>query len=357
MLPPQRLLVVFGGALLISVLLAAAALQRPEGQPVAAALGDTTAIPVTPTAIAPAPPLTATATGSAPSITTSPTPSTRPAASTSTSFPAPTRHPPSFDFAQDRPATREVPALSAGGHLPPPTPDAQARGRVVTVPILMLHYVQPLPEGAGPIRQGLTLSPEQFEARLRFLADRGYQSVSLYDLQYALALGYSLPPRPVIFSFDDGYAGVYTYAFPLMQTYGFTGTVFLLTDPIDQGNPAYLSWAQAEALAEAGWDLEPHTKDHPDLRDKPRGYLIYQVLGSMQTVQVHTGRQARFFSYPSGEYDDEVIGILKEIGFWGAVTTHYGYVHRLRDAYTLARVRVSGTDSLAQFALRLGLTP
>ena len=219
----------------------------------------------------------------------------------------------------------------------------------------MIHYVEPLPTDADPLRVGLTIIPEQFEERLRFLAERGYQSVHLYDLINALALGRELPPHPVIFSFDDGYAGVYTYALPLMQKFGYSGTVFLLTDFMDQGRPEYLSWAQADELRRAGWDLEPHSKDHPSLAGRERDFLIYQILGSMQTVQAHIGRQPRFFAYPSSEYDESVIQILKEIGFWGALTSEPGFLHRLEEAYTLRRVRVSGRESLAQFAARLEL--
>ncbi len=221
----------------------------------------------------------------------------------------------------------------------------------------MIHYVEPLPPDADWLRTGLTLTPGQFEERLRFLSERGYQSIRLYDLVYALALGRELPPRPVIFTFDDGYAGVYTYALPLMRVYGYTGTVFLLTDFMDQGRPEYLSWAQAEELVAAGWDLEPHSKDHSSLAGEDRDFLIYQILGSMQTVQAHLVRQPRFFAYPSGEYDGRTIQILKEIGFWGALTSEPGFLHRLEEAYTLRRVRVSGRESLGQFAARLEYSP
>ncbi|MBI3361514.1 MAG: polysaccharide deacetylase family protein, partial [Chloroflexi bacterium] len=91
----------------------------------------------------------------------------------------------------------------------------------------------------------------------------------------------------------------------------------------------------------AGNDVEPHTKDHVDLRRRKRDYLIYQILGSKQTVEAHTGREARFFAFPAGAYDDNAIAMLKELNFWGAVSTDAGVSHSLKDIYILSRLRVS----------------
>ncbi|MBI3361142.1 MAG: polysaccharide deacetylase family protein, partial [Chloroflexi bacterium] len=120
--------------------------------------------------------------------------------------------------------------------------------------------------------------------------------ISLYDLLYRLALGRPLPEKPVILTIDDGYDDVYRYAFPLLKEYGYTATLFIATGIIDAGTPGYMTWPQIEEMAQAGNDVEPHTKDHVDLRRRKRDYLIYQILGSKQTVEAHTGREARFFA-------------------------------------------------------------
>lgn len=233
--------------------------------------------------------------------------------------------------------------------LPWLTPDAEAGSRSARVPILMYHYVGPVPAGAGPIRAGLTVLPEAFDAQLAYLASRGFTTISLYDLAYALALGSPLPDKPVILSFDDAYRDVHAHAFTRMAQYEFTGTVFVPTQLIDEDRPEYMNWDMLMELNRHGWSLEPHTKDHVQVSERDRDYVVYQALGSMQTLEAHLGYQPRFFSYPAGEYDDHVIGILKEIGFWGAVTTEAGVVHRMEDAYTWRRVRISGDTTLAEF--------
>ena len=236
---------------------------------------------------------------------------------------------------------------------PWPTPDAAARNRLVRVPILMYHRVEPLPAKSGMQRTALTVIPENFQIQMDWLRERGFESVSLYDLQNHLALGQPLPDKPIVISFDDGYRGVYDFAFPVMRALGYTGTLFVPTELIDKQVPDYINWQMAEELSQAGWKIEPHTKTHVELPGKPRNYILYQALGSMETIRAHVGYQPRYFCYPGGEYDNEVIGVLKEIGYWGAVTTVFAIDHQLRDAFRWGRVRVSGQETLRDFALYL----
>ncbi|MEP7355924.1 MAG: polysaccharide deacetylase family protein [Anaerolineales bacterium] len=230
-----------------------------------------------------------------------------------------------------------------------PTPDAQGATRPVRLPILMYHYVEPWPADADEIRQGLTVRPEDFAAQMAYLHDHGYVTVSLYDLADAVALGRPLPEKALVLTFDDGYRSLVDQAVPVMKPYGYTGTVFVITQLMDDELPAYLTWPQAEALYAQGWKIEPHTKTHEELAGRDRDFQLYQMLGSIQTVQAHIGRQPRFLAYPSGKRDDLTLALAGELNLWGAVTVDFGRVHRWQDRYEMTRVRVSGTAALSDF--------
>jgi hypothetical protein len=103
--------------------------------------------------------------------------------------------------------------------------------------------------------------------------------------------------------------------------------------------------------------IEPHTKTHDQLAGRGRDFQLYQMLGSLQTVEAELGRTPRFLAYPSGEYDDLSVELAKELHLWGAVTVGYGRVHHISHLYTMPRVRVSGTETLAEFAAALGALP
>lgn len=235
-----------------------------------------------------------------------------------------------------------------------PTPDAKATERTVHVPILMYHYVEPWPVEAGELRQGLTVQPADFAAQMRYLAEQGYVTVSLYDVIRALAVGQPLPPKAVVLTFDDGYRTLMNDAVPTLQQYDYTGTVFVITQFMDEGRSEYLTWEQAEALQAQGWSIEPHTKTHEALAGRDRDFQLYQMLGSIETVAAHTGEYPRFFAYPLGYYDEVSVQLAEDLQLWGAVTTEFGFDHTLASPYTLRRVRVNGRGTLQNFINALG---
>jgi peptidoglycan/xylan/chitin deacetylase (PgdA/CDA1 family) len=213
----------------------------------------------------------------------------------------------------------------------------------------MYHYVEPLPAGADDLRRGLTVTPEDFAAQMQYLADRGYTTVSLYDLVEALALGRPLPEKAVVLTFDDGYRSLLDYALPVMQPHAFTGTVFVITEFADRELPQYLTWPQLRELAAHGWRIEPHGKTHTLLAGASRAKQIYEMLGAIESVEAHLGVRPRFFCYPSGKFDELTLKLAQEMHLWGAVTTRGGRQHRYADRFTWSRVRVDGRGTLEDF--------
>lgn len=234
---------------------------------------------------------------------------------------------------------------------PPATGDGTLRR--IRVPILMYHYVSPLPTDADDIRRDLTIEPDMFAAHMQYLADEGYTTISLYDLYDALMTGTVLPEKPVILTFDDGYIDHYRYVFPTLLQHGFTGTFFVITGRSDSGDPAYLNWDQIAEMAAAGMSMEAHTKSHVSLEGRDRDFLVYELLGSQQSLTSHTGMAVRMLAYPSGHYDDLTLEIADELGYWLAVTTRPGMFQSADERLELARVRVSGDTGVPGLAYLL----
>ncbi len=222
--------------------------------------------------------------------------------------------------------------------------------REAEVPILMYHHISEVPADADAVRRDLTVTPANFEAQLRYLAKEGYESITLKDLLFHLQMGRPLPPKPIILTFEDGYRDNFTEAHRLLQKYGFRGTFFLITSPIDEGREEYLTWRQVKRLHAAGMELGSHTYTHPDLRDQPYDYLVWQILGSKEAIEARIKVPVCFFSYPSGRYDEQVIEVLKRAGFWGAVTIKQGALQSSEHPFELERIRVRGSYSLRDFA-------
>jgi peptidoglycan/xylan/chitin deacetylase (PgdA/CDA1 family) len=243
------------------------------------------------------------------------------------------------------------PGLNQSGH------SADGTLRRIFVPILMYHYVSPLPPAADAYRIDLTVEPELFKAHIQYLKSAGYSSVSLYEVDQALRTGSSLPPRPVVLTFDDGYIDHYTYVFPILQEFSFTGTFFIITGFADNNYPAYLSWQQIKTMSDAGMNMEAHTKNHADLRQRSRDFLIYEVVGSIESLNAHTALNSRFFAYPVGQYDEATLALLSETPIWRALTTQHGALHTTDNRLEMSRIRIHGNTGVAGLEQLLNKNP
>lgn len=242
----------------------------------------------------------------------------------------------------------EVTAYATVQVLPVPTPDGVVR--TAEVPIVMYHYISAPPRDADRYRRDLSLAPEDFEAHLAWLRSQGYQSITLHDLVFHLVADWPLPEKPIVLTFDDGYRDHYTNAFPLLQKYGYVGTFFLVTRPIDDGDPNHLTWEMVTEMHHAGMSMQPHGYRHFDLKGKPTDFLVYEIVGAKEAIEARTGEITRFFCYPSGSYDRETIRVLESAGFWAAVTTLPGRRQSTDKLFELERLRVRNTTSVDDLA-------
>src|SRR4051812_19882435 len=128
-------------------------------------------------------------------------------------------------------------------------------------------------------RSQLAIPEQLFARQVDSLARRGYVGLTLSEAERRRQAG-SLPPRPVVFTFDDGYASTMR-ALPILHGVGFPGTVFPVTRFVDTGKDLAwtgmveeraqrsdgelrpLGWEDIEHLHDAGWEVGSHTLSHP----------------------------------------------------------------------------------------------
>jgi peptidoglycan/xylan/chitin deacetylase (PgdA/CDA1 family) len=280
-----------------------------------------------------------------PTLTRTPTP-TFTASPTRT----PTPRPAKTMFPTDTPPPT---ATSTVTQTPSPQPTPLGQGKTLDVPVLMYHYVSQPPADADAIRLDLSVPPPLFEEHLAFLRQAGYETITMRDLSYALSGHKTLPPKPIIITFDDGYRDNYENAFPLLRDYGYTGTFFIFTQVIDTNNIRFVTWDMVKEMHQAGMEFGSHSYRHSDLSGRDADFLIYEILGSKEAIEERIGEPVRFFSYPAGRYDALTMRIVESANFWAAVTTQWGGEHTYADRFELLRLRVRGNDTVDDLALKL----
>ena len=159
--------------------------------------------------------------------------------------------------------------------------------------------------------------------------------------------GAELPPNPVILTFDDGYAEHYNYVFPLLRDFGMTGTFFVITQFADNNSQNYLTWAQIEEMQAVGMSMEAHTKNHVDLRNRDFDYLVFEIVGSIESIEAHTGNHSRMFAYPVGRYDNSTLAVMASTDVLRAVTTQLGTWQTSDNRLEVPRMRITNETTVS----------
>ena len=252
-----------------------------------------------------------------------------------------------------------APAPGASALVPVDRPAAVAPSTEVVVPrqsmlvpILMYHHLRTLePSIKDRLARDLSLPPEEFEYQLRYLKEKGFSSVSMDDLWLSLEGRKRLPPRPVVFTFDDGYRNGYLFAYPLLTRYGFAGTFFVVTDLVDRDE--YLTWGQLREMVAAGMEVGSHTVSHADLARVDPLLRDRELNRSKQVLEEELGIPVRSLAYPGGSFDREVAAAARRAGYMTAVTTEYGAIHERGKTMEMSRIRIRGTDTLPMFRWKI----
>lgn len=218
------------------------------------------------------------------------------------------------------------------------------------VPVLMYHHVGYLPENSDSIRRDLTVSPEDFSKQVAWLSQQGYTAVSLESVYQALKGRLTLPKHPVVFTFDDGYSDVVTYALPVLEKYGFRGSLAIVPGLL--GKNGYTTWEQLSKAVDSGHEVVSHTNTHIDSVNFKK-YTETQVLDDYiqanQAFKAHLGFTPHILVYPFGHENLRVQEIARKAGYDMALTTAFGVEYSSEVLQALPRVRVHGAGTLQRF--------
>jgi peptidoglycan/xylan/chitin deacetylase (PgdA/CDA1 family) len=228
-------------------------------------------------------------------------------------------------------------------------------GPVTYVPILYYHYIRTNPNQRDRVGFGLSTPPAALRAQMQYLADHGFHVVSLHQAVVAIQNHSGLPSRSVVLTFDDGYADFFSNAVPILQSYGFTATSFVITGRIGWGG--YMTPSQIVAADSMGFTIGAHTVDHVALAAQVAARASWEIRQSKLTLETLLGHPVRDFAYPYGSFNLYDMAQAKSLGFETAVSTLPGVWHWAGQLFELSRVRVGGGLPLAYFANLVGGPP
>ncbi len=222
------------------------------------------------------------------------------------------------------------------------------------IPILMYHSVSDSADnGKHPYYQTVT-TPEAFARQMQFLHRNGY---SVLDLDRAVRYMEAPDPavRPVVITFDDGFRDFHRNAFPLLNRYDFTATMYLPTAYIGSAAKQFkgvecMTWDEVRELRREGIDFGSHTVTHPQLKSISHDQVCHEVRSSKETIEDELGSPVKSFAYPYAfpegnvTFTQKLRGILEETGFENGVSTIIGSADRTNDKFFLKRLPINSCD-------------
>jgi peptidoglycan/xylan/chitin deacetylase (PgdA/CDA1 family) len=239
------------------------------------------------------------------------------------------------------------------------TPSTPSNGAASTsspgtasVPILVYHVIntQPAQSTANP---ALYVPVDEFTGQMQALKAGGWHAVTLNQVAAYWARGTSLGSgKPIVITFDNGYASHFVSALPVLKRFGWAGVENLPVTglpPFDGG----LTETQVKGLVAGGWELDSQGLTGTPLPGGDPTRLTSDLTSARQTLRSRFGVPVNWFSYPSGSYDESVVAAVRAAGYVGATTLSPGWANPKEDRFRLPRLVVTGGTTPAELLAQI----
>jgi peptidoglycan/xylan/chitin deacetylase (PgdA/CDA1 family) len=231
---------------------------------------------------------------------------------------------------------------------------SKSKGKAV---ILLYHQV-----GNSPVEQtnlDCYCDEEQFEEQMSFLNDSTYKVIGLDELVYKISSteGF-LDENYVVLTFDDGCDQFSKKVLPILKKYNFPATLYPVTGCLGRiaswpkiMNPGLkiITKTALKRVAKQGVNIGAHTENHVKLPSCDFDVAREEINGSKRLLEALLGRKVTSFSYPHGDYNKELIALVKSLGFSNAVTCNASAVESNTNLFELPRKYVTYFDTIESF--------
>ncbi len=231
------------------------------------------------------------------------------------------------------------------------------------VPVLMYHHLLKKAENTRYQGNDIVTYVEDFAEQLAWLQRNGFQSITTAQLEAYLYDNGTLPAKPVMITFDDGYLSNFVYGFPLLQAYGYTAVVFSVTGKIGEEPATFradsIQMLDRQTMTQCSpvFEFASHTDNlhktggpgRSSLTDGSREAIAADLQKSLKALSVFPNSTRTVFSYPYGFTNSKVVEVLKSQGFRLAFRATGGRLTRKSDPFSLPRWPVSYKVSMEKF--------
>lgn len=225
--------------------------------------------------------------------------------------------------------------------------------RIKEIPVLMYHRVTP-----GSLTDSIYniyVTKEELEKQLIDIKKR-----NLTPIHFADFFSGTLPKRPVILTFDDGYLDNYQNLYPLLKKYKMKAVIYCLADAsvqnnkwdLEAGEPEtpLMKPAQIAELSHSGLvEIGSHGLEHRKLTTLNEVEVQRELTRSRRILEKITGRQVYSFCYPYGDHNQKIREMTRVAGYRFGVATDMGPAKFSKDLFCIRRIQIFPNTPIRQF--------
>ncbi len=146
--------------------------------------------------------------------------------------------------------------------------------------------------------------------------------------------------KKILITVDDGFKSFYDHAWPILKKEEIPFIIFINTREI--GTRGYMNWDQIKEIAKEQFvHIGNHGYSHEYLVDMKNDEIMNDINRATADYKNNIGYNSSFFSYPFGEYSNNLKSIVKNLGFKYAFGQHSGVVDETKDFYELPRFPIN----------------
>lgn len=139
----------------------------------------------------------------------------------------------------------------------------------------------------------------------------------------------NIPEECIVITMDDGWEGVYTYAYPVLKEFGFPFTIYLYKKYVNIGGRS-MTWEQIKEMMQHGCEVGSHSVSHEALTRKAgkteeqyQAWLLAELKESKEFLETNLpGTRIASFAYPFGNHTDDIANLALQVGYDNGVTVN-----------------------------------
>ncbi len=194
--------------------------------------------------------------------------------------------------------------------------------------VAILGYHDFRDRGGSP----MLIAAPKFREQMQAIKDSKIPVISMDEMMAWKRGEKNIPEEAIVITMDDGWAGVYTYAYPVLKEFGFPFTIYLYKKYVNIGGRS-LTWDQIKEMMQNGCTVGSHSVSHDNLKRKPKNnspagqaehqqWILSELKESREFLEQHLKIKCTSFAYPFGIFDDAIMETGLQIGYESLVTVN-----------------------------------